>query len=268
MDLKIFDVEHGSCALLECDDNTRLMIDAGHNGATGWRPGQYLNDRGITALEMLAVTNYDEDHVSGIADLLDKVDVKWLLRNRSVTTGHIHELKAEHGMGPGIERLVYEIDNVYTGDGTSPKPPFKGLERQAFWNKPEDFDDSNNLSAVYHLKCNGRGILFPGDIETDGWLKLMEQPPFLKALSDTQVLVASHHGRENGCCEEIFEYASPYYIVISDKGYEHETQETMHFYRRYATGGPFRDEETRKVLTTRNDGRIGFTFNSGDWAPY
>lgn len=35
MELKIFDVEHGACALLTCDNGSRLMIDCGHNGDTG-----------------------------------------------------------------------------------------------------------------------------------------------------------------------------------------------------------------------------------------
>lgn len=42
MQLQIFDVEHGACALLTADNGTRLMIDCGHNATTGWRPGSYL----------------------------------------------------------------------------------------------------------------------------------------------------------------------------------------------------------------------------------
>ena len=67
-----------SCALLTCDNGTRLMIDCGHNGDTGWRPGRYLRDQGISRLEMLAITNYDEDHVRGLPDLLQKVYVERL----------------------------------------------------------------------------------------------------------------------------------------------------------------------------------------------
>src|SRR5271170_476834 len=85
MRLQIFDVEHGACSLLTADNNTRLMIDCGHNATTGWKPGTYLVQQGIPALDMLAVTNYDEDHASASADLFDKVYVAWLLRNASVT---------------------------------------------------------------------------------------------------------------------------------------------------------------------------------------
>ena len=85
MILQIFDVEHGACALLTADDGTRLMVDCGHNATTGWKPGNYLRQQNVSILEMLAVTNYDEDHVSAASDVFDKIDVRWLWRNRSVS---------------------------------------------------------------------------------------------------------------------------------------------------------------------------------------
>ncbi|HEY4135671.1 MAG TPA: hypothetical protein VGO34_10700 [Alphaproteobacteria bacterium] len=268
MDLKIFDVEHGACALLTCDDYTRLMVDCGHNATTAWRPGTYLKNNGISSLEMLAVTNYDEDHVSAIGDLFDNVDVQWLSRNTSVSSGAIRALKTEDGMGAGIQRLTHDIDHVFTGGGMATLPQFQGLVRQVFWNTYPTFDDENNLSMVVHLSCHGKGVMFPGDLERKGWIELLKRADFKAALENTSVLVASHHGRENGCCAEVFEYCNPFYVVISDQGYTFDTQQTIPFYRRHARGGPFRKDPERRVLTTRRDGRIGFTFSPDSWGPY
>lgn len=85
MNLQIFDVAHGACALLTCNDGKRLMIDCGHNAETGWKPGTYLRKQGITYLDMLAITNYDEDHASGLPNLLENVNVGRLLKNNSLT---------------------------------------------------------------------------------------------------------------------------------------------------------------------------------------
>lgn len=270
MILNIFDVEHGACALLTCDNNARTMIDCGHNGSTGWRPGTHLRSQGITQLERLIVTNYDEDHVSGIANLLDNVNVQWLTRNPSVSAGAIRYLKSEDGMGAGIERLVYAIENTFTGSigPSSPMPHFQGLTVTTFNNTPQQFDDENNLSLVTHLKCHNVGFLFPGDLERAGWLELLKRPDFQAVLRDTHVLIAPHHGRESGCCEEAFNYLNPFYVIISDKGYAHETQETLGFYRRFTKGGPFRTEGTRHILTTRNDGTINFYISASGWYPY
>jgi hypothetical protein len=46
---------------------------------------------------------------------------------------------------------------------------------------------------IQHFK-----ILFPGDVEQDVLDALLEQPYFVRMLAGTDVLVASHHGRENG----------------------------------------------------------------------
>jgi beta-lactamase superfamily II metal-dependent hydrolase len=272
MRLQIFDVEPGACSLLTADNNTRLMIDCGHNATTGWKPGAYLVQQGIFTLDMLAVTNYDEDHASASADLFDRVYVAWLLRNASVSGAAIRMLKRENGIGPGIERLAYAIDQVFTGPAPgSPvmlEPVFQGATRQVFYSSYPRFDDENNLSMVLFLKCHGIGVMFPGDLEKEGFLELLKLDAFKQALRDTNVYVASHHGRENGCCEETVPYLqNVFYVVISDKGYEYDTQKTIPFYSRIAKGGPFGQEPVRKVLTTRCDGRIAFEFNPGSWGP-
>lgn len=270
MQLQIFDVEHGACALLTADNDTRLMIDCGHNAATGWKPGAYLRQSGITHLDMLAVTNYDEDHVSGANDLFDQIDVRWLWCNNSVSATQIKSLKSEDGMGRGIERLVNELQGNFSGpsSSSSPSPVFDGLERSCYYNRFPIFDDENNLSMAVFLKCHGVGVMFTGDLESDGFIRLMaDNADFRSALRETRIFVAPHHGREGGCCEAAEPYLSNVnYVVISDKGYMHDTQQTIPFYRRMAKGGPYAGE-TRYVLTTRKDGQIIFNFDVSGWGP-
>lgn len=244
------------------------MIDCGHNSSTGWKPGTHLKNQGVNAIEMLAITNYDEDHVSGANDLFDKISVQWLLRNKSVSGPVMRTLKSEDGMGAGIERLVREIEQTYTGAaGTSSQPHFEGLDRKVFYNSYPAFDDENNLSMAIFFKCHGVGVMFTGDLEIAGLHQLLVQPEFRAALQDTRVYFASHHGREGGCSEEVAKHLTRVnYVIISDKGYAHETQETLPFYRKIALGGPFRDE-TRRVLTTRRDGLITFNFYPNTWCP-
>jgi beta-lactamase superfamily II metal-dependent hydrolase len=233
-------------------------------------PGTYLRGQNITTLDMLAITNYDEDHVSGSDDLFDKIDVKWLWRNRSVSGKLIKTLKSEYGMRLGIERLVNEIENTYTGGGSSPAPTFAGLtDRKCFYNSYPTFDDENNLSMAIFLKCHNTGVMFTGDLEKAGFAELLKDDAFRQALRETNVYVASHHGREGGCSDDVAALLTKvYYVVISDKAYAHDTQKTIPFYRAIAKGGPFRQEQTRHVLTTRKDGRIGFNFEVGKWWPY
>lgn len=265
MELRIFDVEHGACALLSGDNGYKIMIDCGHNGTTGWRPGTALSRIGEKELELLIVTNYDEDHVSGLPNLRENISVLRLWRNKSVSPEILQKLKTEDGMGAGIAELK-KMTETYTATSTEPFN-IPGVERQAFHLNYPEFDDENNLSFVVFLKVNGIGFLFPGDLETIGWKTLLERDEkFRDAVKNTQVLIASHHGRESGIYKELFTVygCNPVWTVISDKGYAYDTQLTVPFYSSHSRGANFRGTN-RKVLTTRNDGSIKFEFRPGQW---
>lgn len=241
-----------------------MLIDCGNNTETGWNPGDHLSSLGIKELDLLVVTNYDEDHVSGLPNLLEHVHVKQLLRNMSVSADVLRDLKSEDGMGKGIDGLV-DMIREYTV--TAEKTLFTDVDYTVFRNSYPDFDDENNLSLALSLDICGHHFLFPGDLERSGWKRLLENDGgFRDAVKQTNVLIASHHGREDGLEPEVFtKYGcDPYWIIISDKGYMYDTQKTVPQYEQYAQGAGFRGQ-VRKVLTTRNDGHINFVFNSEKW---
>jgi beta-lactamase superfamily II metal-dependent hydrolase len=260
--LQIFDVAHGACALLTCDNGTRIMIDCGHNATTGWKPGDYLARLGVTKLDMLMITNYDEDHVSGIRNLEERIYFDWLVRNNSVTGSTLLTLKSDTGVGTNIKYLVSRMSQFTVSPAERAMPVFPGVIWNVFNNPYPTFDDENNLSMAVSLTINGLRFLFPGDLEKAGWLQLLiNNPAFFEAVKNTDVLVASHHGRQNGICESIFDTVGckPKIIVISDDYHQYDTQRTLHYYGSKAEGMMLNGEQ-RKVLTTRCDGEISFDF--------
>ena len=95
-------------------------------------------------------------------------------------------------------------------------------------------------------------------MEKAGWRALLQNPWFLQHLNAVTVFVASHHGRENGYCEDVLNLCPNIQIVvISDKKKGHQSQETVDRYRRYARGFEY-DGAQRHVLTTRSDGNMKF----------
>jgi beta-lactamase superfamily II metal-dependent hydrolase len=228
-----------------------------------------LRQRGVTNLEYLYVTNYDEDHVSGINDLLDSVHVEWIFRNGSVSPHVIQRLKSTDGMGAGIERLVHTLTNVHTISSVSATLPVLAGVRVSLFNNPYPmFQDENNLSMVVHLDCHGVGIMFTGDMETVGFAPLLKDPVFVDRLKRTSVFVAPHHGRMSGCCDDVSRLCRPYYVVVSDKEHMYDTQQTNAHYGNMALGGEFRGSE-RRVLTTRKDGTISIDVRQPqEWSIY
>ena len=256
MRLEIFDVGHGACALLTTDNGVRAMIDCGHRSTPFWAPGSMLQHRRVHTLDYLYVTNYDEDHVSGLGNLLDSVAVSWIFRNGTVSPETITRLKSDAGMGPGIARLVRSLSVTHTVSSVGQVlPVLDGVTVSTFCNPYPMFDDENNLSLIVHLDCRGVGIMFTGDMEVAGFAPLHEDPIFRDRLRRTAVFVAPHHGRLSGCCPTVASICNPFFVVVSDKEMVYETQRTHAHYHAMAQGGTFRGKP-RRMLTTRNDGAI------------
>lgn len=256
MDLRIFDVEHGQCSHIVTDTGRHVLIDAGHNSTTNWRPSAHLPRNGVRQVDKLIISNFDEDHASDLHNLVRAVDIRTLTKNPSVSAYNLRRLKDIGGIGPGIEALA-DMMATYTGPAGS-AVDYGDFRLRCFWNiYPSDFEDENNLSLVSIIESHGIRICFPGDIEVAGWERLLQRQSFRAAMGQVDILVASHHGRRNGCSDRLFRVTglSPYFVVISDSGREYATQETLGWYRERCRGIDLNGKR-RRVLTTRQDGRI------------
>jgi hypothetical protein len=256
MEVHFFDVEHGSCALICTDTNQHLLMDRGHSGERNWRPSQFLPYCGIRTVDRLFVTNWDEDHVSDLPGLFRSVYVPILHRNPTVSPYHVLRMKEENGPGEGVLSLAYMAANHYVAPVANP-PDLGALWFSEYWNTPlHGFDDTNNLGLVVFFHYFDLHVLFPGDLEKAGWMRLLQNAGFRYELSLVNVFVASHHGRKNGYCREVFGYCNPEIVVVSDKSIVHDTQTTAAQYGQHTRGVYFNDRMTRYVLTTRNNGHI------------
>lgn len=260
--IQIFDVEHGACAAICSPDRQRIaMLDAGHNSTSGWKPSDFVR-KGLRRgkIDYLFSLNFDQDHISDLVDVSRKLQVETLHRNPSANTQTLRRIKEKNGpLTDDAQQYLAMLDSF-----TAPIPvPFDagmgGVTFSAFYNPYPRFEDTNNLSLVIFIKYGSFKILFPGDLERQGWLALLEIPLFREELIGTTVLVAAHHGRRNGYCEDIFRYFTPLAVIMSDKEVVHETQEMTNIYHAHchADGIPVgRTNSRRRVLTTRKDGDI------------
>lgn len=278
--LQIFDVDHGACALLTMPTGQagvfrRVLIDCGHSTdyqGSPWRPGNQLRSTGVTHLDLLICTNYDEDHASGAPSLKEQgISVGCILGNPTVSPEAIVELKTEDGMGGGIKLIATSLAERRQAGNVQTPPEIPGVALSYFWNPWPHWDTENNLSLMAHLSIGGVNFLFPGDMEKDGFTNLLKFQPFTSRLPGVHVLVASHHGRENGKCEAMFDYygCNPELVIISDCAKKHQSQETVPYYYSKAKGiRGFRDDGPRSVLTTRSDGHIWFRWEGGKCRVY
>lgn len=270
MRIVIWDVQHGACAMvqhvLDQYAGRLAMIDSG--SADDWRPSTYItNVLGRNRLDYLFITNADQDHMSDLRGLQDEgIHVDTLIRNTSYSGQQMRAIKVLSGaLSNDAQWYVGACDSYNAPTDTPFNSNMGGIAVTMFCNPYPSFTDTNNLSLVVFVKYSNFKILFPGDLEKAGWQALLQRADFRKELVGTDVLVASHHGRESGYCADIFDYFTPSAVIISDKPIEHETQQTVPDYRRAVRDRGVRVRTTMKdrhVLTTRRDGWIQFTVDN------
>lgn len=250
--IHIFDVEHGECNAIETPSGDLILIGVGHNSTTNWRPSNWLQQRKEIP-HCIVLSNFDEDHLSDLPNFGLLLRPKSIKYNNFINLNWLERKKIEEsGMVPnGLKVALFWIRNVFTGGSLYYN---YGLEITYFYHSPTKFQDTNNLSVVTFIAYNSVGVMFPSDIEAEGWREFLRDPNFVKCLQRTNILIASHHGRESGYCREVFNYCRPHVVIISDKPMMHETQ-NHNLYAQHCRGLNF-GGNLRKVLTTRNDGKI------------
>jgi beta-lactamase superfamily II metal-dependent hydrolase len=262
MELKIFDVSHGFCAYLVADNGNVMLFDCGHNEQTGFRPSNYLPSHGCTGIEHLIIQNFDQDHVSDLPNVLAKLPVTLFIRNGSFTPKQLTSVKLEAGPLTAAMKVAISMHETYIHQ-VIPPPQFPNIAFQTFCNSYPTFTDMNNLSLVSFVNYDDVGIIFPGDLEKAGWIKLLKNTSFRAYLAKTNIFIASHHGRTTGYCVGVFKYCHPEIVIISDKEIVHDTQQQD--YAPHASGLPWKGgPEKRYVLSTRKHGMITFTKKLGE----
>ncbi|WBO22502.1 ComEC/Rec2 family competence protein [Sphingomonas abietis] len=262
MHIEIHDVDHGGCAVITGPAGHRLMLDCGLCSDRPWYPSVTYNGQRIDTLMLM---NLDEDHCEDLPYLWRDCVVGAVVGNPTVDAHALRAMKAECGMRSGVTAAANILERFGPGFLGDWSHDLGGVAWHVFWNRyGADFTDTNNLSLAAFIRFGGFTILFGGDVERAGWRQLLKNHDFRAKLSTVNVYVASHHGRENGCCSEVFDICRPELVIFSDGRKQYSTQETRDWYASRATGIPdytkpaglFGIEPVRKVMTTRRDGTI------------
>jgi hypothetical protein len=267
LEITIWDVKHGSAAYIKTPNNRHIVVDLGD--AEDFSPFKTLHARGVRQLDVVVITHPHRDHIDDILnfDLLSPVSLS--------TPRHLTEDEIRQGNRQVDLPVVNQYLNIrqrFNGgvgpanDITVPAN-YGGAKFEVFAPLKCAPGNINNHSFVVVAEFAGSKIVIPGDNEAASWNELLGNPRFVQAVAGTSILVAAHHGRDNGYCPELFDVmGKPNLVVISD-GRFGDTSATGRYHQQ-ATGwkvfDPDGGSEERKCLTTRCDGHITVKFG---WNP-
>jgi beta-lactamase superfamily II metal-dependent hydrolase len=280
-EITIHDVGHGACIAIRSPEGRLTVIDCGHTDDPYWTPTLHYNGKTI---DSFVVSNFDEDHLSDFSNFMSahyatrptlltpSLTIGGIAYNSTVTPADLVRMKQEHEMGRGVRAFHDWLTRVNNGTGRGAQSDKGSVNIRHFYNSyPFQWDpsDTNNISLVTVIELGGSKFVTCGDIESDGMHALLLDPNFRNAIAGTNVLVAPHHGRQNGYNREAMNLMNPQLVIFSDSTVQYDTQATSSLYKGHTTGAwvhsPVAGLQERHVLTTRRDGTIKLEFEPDVW---
>lgn len=152
--LTMLDVGQGLSVLVQADGEY-LLYDGGGRGASSYVVA-YLQQHGVTELEWLVASHYDEDHVSGLVGVLHTTPVKKALMPDYTTDTQIYQ-----SMQNALAEKAVTVTYPAQGDTFS----LGGAEIQIVGPKNYDYDSDNSNSLCLHIEYGDFRCLLTGDAE-------------------------------------------------------------------------------------------------------
>lgn len=209
----VLDVGQGQCVLLQSEGKS-FMVDCGssYSKDAANEAAATLLSQGITKLDGLILTHYDEDHVGGAAMLLSRIPADLLVLPEGAG-GTAYEDAILHAFDGTVLRGDQNLD-IHWG----------GAQVRVFASYDTETNNESSLCVLFHTeKCD---ILITGDRSMVGesFLLRTAQLPKLDAL------IVGHHGSANSTGEALLAATRPATAVISvgeGNRYGHPAQEVL-----------------------------------------
>ena len=177
--------------------NKTMLIDAGNN-EDGKNIVKFLKDKGISKLDYIVGTHYDEDHIGGLDDIIENFDIgKFYLSNGGELGPNYYNLEK----AAKKKNLAITIPKV--GD----KIDFADVDMEVMSASKFDGKNDNNASIVIQAKYGSRKYLFMGDLE--------KQEEAKRKWNEVDVLKAGHHGSNTSSTQEFLNQVKPKYVFVS-----------------------------------------------------
>ena len=252
VEFTVLDVGQGDGLFLRSPKGTTCLIDGGSTSVKNigeYRILPYLKYEGVKVLDYIILTHLDEDHMSGVRELLELEDTIAGIKIRQIlfpaianpdeTYLEIWNLAKEKdiivgtiGAGDKIKEENFEISCIY---------PIKGRYTE----------DKNDSSTVLQIFFQNFSMLLSGDLGFEGEEELLK----IGALKDIDIWKVSHHGSKYSGSEKFLQSINPQLSLISvgRNTYGHPSEELLE--RIYAVGSLVETTLDHGALMIESDGK-------------
>lgn len=235
LNIHYIDVGQGDSILIS-NNNVNMLIDAGNN-EDGELLVSYLKEElNIEKLDYVVGTHPHEDHIGGLDDIINNLEVKNVYLPEAMTTTKTFEDVLDAIANNNLEITVPNIGEKITLGEAEIEVIYTGTEEKGL----------NESSVILKMTFGNHDYLFTGDTTEE-----IEKTILDKNL-DVDVLKVAHHGSKYSSCNEFLNIATPDYAIISvgeDNSYNHPEPETITRLKKH----------TNKIYMTKDLGTIVLT---------
>lgn len=226
--VSFLDVGQGDCIVMRNENGNCYMVDGGSTSKS--QTGKYqilpfLESMGIGELEAVFVTHPDEDHISGILELMEQSS--WGVRINSLILPDVsREMKERELTELREQAAAYGIPVRYIRRGDVVQD--RNLKFTCL--SPEEgmvTSEVNEISTVLYTEYEEFKMLLTGDVTGEPERELLSGLEEKEALT---VLKVAHHGSKYSTPREFLEMTDPAIAIISagkDNRYGHPHEELI-----------------------------------------
>ena len=264
--VRVVDVGAGLCCVVKMPGDHYMIYDAGYWQGSGEQATKDAIQELVPAgaeVDLLVLSHSDADHLGTVDWICDTYTVKKVLRSghqRSTATWQAADqairLEREHDGCLDINLRYFEYppgatyrfgDTFVTMVCGFHKPP-------ADWGSLSQSEKRNAGSVVIRLLYKDKSILFTGDTVGrhigDAANACIAAEKFMIDMSkvitiDSDVLIAPHHGADNGSSTAFIQAVSPEFVIFS-AGHDYD-------HPRAAAAQRYRDQEVALAKMFRTD---------------
>jgi competence protein ComEC len=212
------DVGQGDCILIKYE-SCNILIDSGEKENVD-TVTDYLDYRGIRALDYVIATHPHSDHIGSMPDVFEEFDVHNVLIPR-LTQKNVPSTKTYENLLACISASGAKASYAIVGE------KYKVGEISFEILAPsEQYEDLNNMSVVIRLDFGDTSFLLTGDAQRESEEAMLK----IGADLDVDVLKAGHHGSKYSNTPEFLEAVSPKLTIVScgkNNTYGHPHDETL-----------------------------------------
>ncbi|MBQ3795786.1 MAG: DNA internalization-related competence protein ComEC/Rec2 [Butyrivibrio sp.] len=230
--ITMIDVDQGDGILIQSGQES-ILIDGGSTGKKNvgkYSIIPYLKYQGVGEIDAVIITHEDQDHVSGVFEILDDME-KGGVRIKNLVLPNV----SDSSRGDNYRKLEDRAKDLkvpvsYISCGQHLK-----VNRTEFIcinpEKAMTTEGANAYSTVLYMKHGGFSALFTGDVEKEGQqhiLKDIKADPDM--FNNLTMLKVAHHGSMYTTDEEFLSLLNPKIAFIScgrENRYGHPHEDTL-----------------------------------------